>query len=265
MPTKPMMPTAPDPRVPDLIRSAARARLVLLTLAIGVPGCLHGLLERQARRLDALGAYGQVTTATVTAVSGGGSIGYAYEVAGRRYTWSVAPSKVPSRAPSFPVVYLPADPSLNRPGTDRGVGFVEARSNRAFAWKLKAGVCYFFAAIALLNEVQLRRLRRTGVTEAGDPSGYKRRLALSGVLFAPLLALIVGWHALDAEQHGESLGPVVFGALLTLAILVGTWFYVSRDGVSGVAARSARLLKWIAPLALAVAALRAIAWFAGLR
>lgn len=257
--------TARDLRVPNMIRSAVRARLVFLILTIAIPGCLHGLFERQARRLDALGEHGQVTTATVTYVSGDGSIGYAYEVDGRRYTWSVAPSAVPSRAQSFPIVYLPEDPSFNRPGAERGVGVVEAKSNRAFAWKLEAGVFYFFAAMALLNEFQLRRLRRTGVTEAGDPRGYKTRLILTGVLFSPLLALIIGWHALDAAARGESLAPVFLGALLVFAVLFGTWFYLSRDGVSGVAARSARLLKWILPLALAVAALRAIAWFAGLR
>jgi hypothetical protein len=40
----------------------------------------------------------------------------------------------------------------------------------------------------------------------------------------------------------------------SLAVLGGTGFYVLREGRTHVAARSARLIQWVAPLAAAVAA-----------
>ena len=79
----------------------------------------------------------------------------------------------------------------------------------------------------------------------------------------PLLLLVFGWHARDALKHEESLWPVLLASLLSLAVLGATVFYVLREGSTNVRRRSVRLLKWVAPIAAAVAALRALAWLAG--
>ena len=96
-----------------------------------------------------------------------------------------------------------------------------------------------------------------------DPRTVRRRLAVVGVILLPLLLLVFGWHARDALRHGESLWPVVLGAGLSLAVLGGTVAYVTREGRANVARRAARLMKWVAPIAAAIAALRAVAWLAG--
>jgi hypothetical protein len=82
-------------------------------------------------------------------------------------------------------------------------------------------------------------------------------------MLVPFLVLVFGWHLTDALRRGESAWPVVLGSMGSLAVLGGTGFYVLREGRLKVAARSARLLKWVAPLAMGIAALRALAWLMG--
>lgn len=234
---------------------------------IVVPAGLYGIFERQARRLDALGDHGELMEATVTSMSRQGSetyVSYEYTVGGATYTWSAAQHDAPHAVgESFSIRYLPEDPALSRPGADRSRATAEAASNRSFAWKAEAGVFGFFAFNLIICDVRLRRLRKTRQTELTDPKAYRTRLVLTGVMLAPLLVLVFGWHAGDALKRGESLWPVVLGVVGSLAILGGTGFYVLREGHTHVAARSARLIRWAAPLAAAVAALRALAWLMG--
>jgi len=83
---------------------------------------------------------------------------------------------------------------------------------------------------------------------------------------------LIGWESdvgsLSATEAyviegGESVWPVVLGALLCLSVLGGTGFYLLRYGQAQAAARSARLLKWVAPVAVGVAALRLLVWWLG--
>ena len=125
------------------------------------------------------------------------------------------------------------------------------------------GVFAFFAIAAFACDFNLRKLRKRGRAELTDPRAYRTRLAFAGAMLAPFLILIFGWHGKDALQRGESLWPVVLGGLLILSILGGTGFYILRYGQAQAAARSARLLKWVAPIAAGVAALRLVAWLVG--
>jgi len=155
-------------------------------------------------------------------------------------------------------------PSFSRPGADRSVAAAEAGANRSFTGKVIAGVFWFFAANLVICQVRLRRLRATGRSEVDDPEAYRTRLLLTGVLLvAPMLALVFGWHATDALRRGETMWPVVLGAMLGVGVLGGTGFYVLREGVENAASRSSRVLKWAVPLAMACAALRALAWMLG--
>jgi hypothetical protein len=247
------------------IGSLVRWRLLFLILAIVLPAGCFGLFERQARRLDALGDHGAPTTATVTAVKRGGTVDYAYVVNGTTYTWNVAHEEVPSAVVDkiLAITYLPEDPALSRPGADRSRGTREATSNRSFAWKVEAGVFCVFAINAVLCDVRLRRLRKTGRTELSDPRAYRTRLILTGALLVPPLALVFGWHLSDSLRRGESVWPVVLGILSTLAVLGATGFYVFREGRMQAAARSVRVIRWAAPLATGIAALRFLAWIMG--
>src|SRR5262245_49258043 len=121
-----------DGRVDEIARSLSRWRAILLIVAIVVPGCLYAVFERQARRLDVLGARGEVTQAIVTGVKRqGGStyVDYEYSVAGTTYTWNVDRRDAPDAAhgKTLPIVYSPEDPALSRPGTDRSKASAEAR------------------------------------------------------------------------------------------------------------------------------------------
>lgn len=249
------------------IRSLAQWRAIFALLAIVVPGLLYMVFERQARRLDALGDHGEVTTATVTRVQRGGRetyVVYAYTVGGAAFTWSAAHADAPyDVGQSFAITYLPEHPALSRPGPDRARATAEAASNRSFASKVVIAVFAFFALNLALIQWRLRGLRRHGTMELTDPRSRRARLIASGALLLPILVAITGFHARDALERGESVWPVLVGAILTVAVLAGTALYVLREGHTQASARSARLLKWVAPIAAGIAALRAMLWLAG--
>jgi hypothetical protein len=96
-----------------------------------------------------------------------------------------------------------------------------------------------------------------------DARTYRRRLAVSGAFLLPFLVFIFAWHARDALGKGESIWPVILGAGVAMAVLGGTVFHLTREGPENVGARSSGLLKWAVPLAIGIAAVRAIAWLAG--
>lgn len=247
--------------VEALERSLVRGLVVLALLAVLAPGGLLALFQRQAGRLDALADHGRGAEATVTAKKEGVTY-YAYEVDGASYSSSVREREVaPAIGEAIAITYLPELPSFSRPVTDRSLVASEAASNRAVAGRVVVGVFWFFAANAVIVYVRLRRLRATGKTEAEDPHAYRTRLILTGVLLlAPMMSLVVGWHASDAARRDESIGPVVGGAVLSLVILGGTTFHVLRRGAAHAGSRSRDLLRWAAPLAMAIAAIRALAW-----
>ncbi|WP_394846757.1 hypothetical protein LZC95_04745 [Pendulispora brunnea] len=251
---------ARDANVERQERSLARWRLIFLALALALPAGCYGVFERQAKRLDALGDHGEPATATVTAVRQKGTVDYSYVVGGATYTWNVSQEDAPPVVgKTFPITYLPEDPALSRPGADRVRATREAASNRRFAWKLEAGIFGFLAFNAVLCDVRLRRLRKTRRTELTDPRAYRTRLILTGAMLAPFLVLIFAWHLSDSLRRGDSVWPVVLGTVGVFGILGGTGFYILREGLAQAGTRSTRLLKWVGPIAVGLAVLRALA------
>jgi len=254
--------------VESLARSLARWRWGLLLVAVAGPGGLWALFERQNQRLEVLGASGEVAQATIVEVSrqnGKDFADYEYRVGGERYTGNVDATKVPRAAvgEAFTIVYSPGDPSLSIPGADRSRATAEASSNRSVGRKICGGLFFFFAFNALICEVRLRRLRKTGRTEATDPKAYRTRLVLTAIMLTLILVPLFAWHLADARQRGESVWPVAIGIVTSLAVLGGTGAYVLREGRAHASQRSVRLLKWAAPLATGVAAIRLLAWLMG--
>jgi hypothetical protein len=230
---------------------------------IGLPFGAHALFERQAKRLDALGDHGAPATATVTRVDQARTVFYAYEIDGATYDWSVKQSAAPYPAgETFPIIFLPELPSFSRPGSDNSIATAEAASNRAFARNAEITMFLFFGINMIACHFGLRRLRTTGLTETNDATAYRWRLIFAGLALSTLLVPMIAFHVQDAARHGESLWPVVLGFVFGLAILGGTVFYLLREGRANASARSARLMKWIAPLAIGVAMIRLIAWLA---
>jgi len=250
-----------------LARSLARWRWGLLLIGVVLAG-LWALFERQNRRLEVLGETGEVTQASIVQISrqnGKEFADYEYRVGAERYTGNVDASDLPQAlvGKTFSIVYSPSDPSLSIASADRARATTQAASNRSFGRKIVGGLFGFFAFNALICDVRLRRLRKTGQTEATDPQAYRTRLILTGVMLTLILVPLFGWHLADAQQRGESVWPIAAGIVVSLAVLGGTGFYVLREGRARASERSARLLKWAAPLAMGVAAIRLLAWLMG--
>jgi hypothetical protein len=241
------------------MRSLARTRWILLSIAVVIPVTVYWVGERQARRLGELGAHGQIATATITQASSQ-AVYYAYQVNGVEFTWNVSPEKLPSVAvgATVPIVFSPADPALSRPGADRTVALAEATSNRTFMRNFAGGIFVFFGCFALMSNVSLLRIRKTGHTERTDPKAYKTRLLMSGGMLAAMVGGIGSWHWTDAMRQGESVLPVVLGVGLVAVILGSIGFYAFRGGSVRPWDRMGRVLRWVAPLAIAIAVLRAI-------
>jgi hypothetical protein len=252
-----------DPaHVDRLIRSLTRARAWLLVLAIVLPLGYAGLVERHAHRLDALAQRGVAATAEVTDAHSDW-FKFAYDVAGTQHTGS-ADQNDPRRSvgDAVAITYDPQKPTFARPG-DRATVGAKAASNRSFGWKVAAGVFYFFAANLVLTEVRLRRLRRTRRTEHDDPRAYLTRIVLSvALLVLPALAAVTSFHLADALARGEPAWVVVVPTVFAIALLVGTGAYVLRRGHAHVGSRSERLLRWVVPIAVLVAIVRALLWLA---
>ncbi len=240
---------------------------MLAAIALLVPLALHLLFERQARRLDALADHGATTTASVTRVSGDFA-DYAYDVDGLSHTWGVGASDVPALGERFVVRYLPEEPSFSRPGADPSVAASEAASNRSFAWKLLLGIFWFFGTFALQGAFELAVLRRMGAEAYARadalPARMRRRLVLVAITLLPILAVIVGWHALDGAKHGEPPAVALIGGALSLAVLGGALAYALREGPGQASTRAARMMRWGVPIAFGVAALRVLAMLVSL-
>jgi hypothetical protein len=184
-----------EQRLAALARSHKRGRFILAALAILAPVALHALFERQALRLDALGDHGRPATATIAAIDregADGTVAYEYAVDGARYAWSVKSADAPG-APgqTFPISYLPEDPSLSRPGVDGAGAKREAASNRSFAHKIELGVFLFFALNLGLLEWKARKLKQ------------KQRSLISVRTLGRVFALLLIGGALAADLSPE--------------------------------------------------------------
>ncbi|MEO7113714.1 MAG: DUF3592 domain-containing protein [Polyangiaceae bacterium] len=197
---------APAHDIERIARDFKRWRTIFLAIAVVLPALLFALFERQARRLDDLGAHGVVVQATVTSISRQGSItyvDYAYEVEGTTYTWNVAQDEAPyAPGETFPIVVSPKDPSLSRPGTDPSRGTTEAAKNRSFTRTAVFSLFAFLSMCAFGCHWRLQRLRATGRTEANDPVAYRNRLIFSAVLLAPFFIAILVFNINDAKVKG---------------------------------------------------------------
>jgi hypothetical protein len=145
-----------------LAAAQLRWSFVFLLLGILLPLGLRALLERQARRLDALASDGVTAEATVTAIDRRGSSAYTvyeYSVDGTRHTWNVARVEAPfAVGERFAVLCSPAHPGLSRPTTDRARVRAEAAGNRSLTLKLMLGVLIFFGVNAILSFRKFWRL-----------------------------------------------------------------------------------------------------------
>jgi hypothetical protein len=154
------------------IRQLSRSRNGLAIAAIVVPLALLALFERQARRLDALAARGLPAEAVVTAVSRDGTTFYAYRVGGAEYAWNVSSREAPFLADqTFPIVYLPDDPSFSRPIADRRGATEEAARNRRFTRRAVLAIGLTLAVFAYAAAWELRRARTGARRRPGAAAG----------------------------------------------------------------------------------------------
>jgi hypothetical protein len=258
----------PAARVARIERSFSRSRFVFAALAFVVPAAFFALFERQARRLEALADRGREGIATVTGVKDHGdhrSVAYAYEVDGVRYTWSVAESEAPTAAPgsSFPIVYLPEDPALNRPGSDGAAARAEAIGNRVSTKKLLAGAFGFFAWLGVFSEARLRQVRRFGEAELTSPLAARARGRLAlGLVVVPAVLVMTTLHAVDAQAHGEPVWPAIVGGALVLGLAGVVVRAAVEDQTATGGARTARWMQIAAYAASGAAVLRLLVWLA---
>jgi hypothetical protein len=205
----PAEPGAPDPaaeaRRRHIIASDTRWRAIFATLAVLLPLALGLLFRRQELRLRALADHGRAGTAVVTDTSQ--YTDYRYEVGGQTYTWNVSREKAPyARGASFPIVYLPEDPSLSRPGAVYGPTELDADLDLTFQHRLLLGLFGFFAGASLLCHRQLRRLRR------GDPLRTAPRIGPDGAGRLVALLILGAVLAANADPKAQAVMAAVFGA-----------------------------------------------------
>jgi hypothetical protein len=216
-----------------LVRANARARWILLALAVLVPALLFLLFERQARRLDALADHGTTTTATVTRLTRQDAtiyVHYAYDVDGVTYDWSVSEREAPYNAGEhFVVSYLPEAPGLTRPGADLSLAGVEAASNRRFSRRLLVGVVAFFALFAAFSELRVRKLRASA---SGGAGGTGHGATAGAFLVSPewagrAVALVLGavtigtnFSADVASVQAKAFGASPFGMPVAVVVSV---------------------------------------------
>ena len=248
-------------RVEQQIRSGTRLMFILAALAVALPLASIGLIERQARRLEALGDHGAITVGTVTKRDRSVTY-YEYQVAGATYAWNVRTSEA-DHAPgeTFPILYLPEDPSLTRPHVDHANVAREASENRRSAAKFAFGIFYFFGAFTIYTWLQIRRFRTYGDAEFTDPEAPKRRLRTLGVIASPILLGIFAAHFVDARARGESTAPVFVAMAVVVVVLFGVSYQLLSRGPAGnadIQARSKRMLKWTVPAFIAITVLRVV-------
>jgi hypothetical protein len=145
---------------------------------------------------------------------------YRYEVDGRSYTTTVAPSEAPYRpGETFPIVYLPEDPSLSRPGAEYSKARLDADVNLPFQHRIELGLFAFFAASALLCERALRRQRADGpIRTAHKVSPETVGSVIAGLLLA--ITLGVNLDPKVAAVQAAVFGPAPLGLPVTLVVMV---------------------------------------------
>ena len=188
-----------------ILASDTRWRLIFAVVAVLLPLAFYLVFHRQEVRLRALADHGRAGTAVVTDASQ--YTAYRYEVGGETYTWSVDREKAPyARGASLPIVYLPEDPSLSRPGAVFGPAELDADLDLPLVHKILLGIFGFFAGASLLCHRQIRRLRRGEPLRTGPRIGpdWLGRIVALLILGATLSA--------DADAQVQVVMAKVFGA-----------------------------------------------------
>jgi hypothetical protein len=200
---------AAEERRRRIVASDTRWRVLFAILAVVLPLALFLAFRRQELRLRALSDHGHAGTAIVTQVSQ--STHYRYEVDGETYTWNVSREEAPyAPGASLPIVYLPEDPSLSRPGDAYGPEELDAELNLPFRRGVPLGLFAFFAGASVLCHLQLRRLQR------GDPLRTKPRLGPDATGRLVALLIIGATLAANADAQvgvtmAKAFGPAPLG------------------------------------------------------
>ncbi len=205
-----------------LLASDSRSRFVFATIAFLVPATLFGLFRRQELRLRALVDHGQTTVTTVSGTTDG-FVDYEYQVNGVIYTWDVMQDKVPAR--TFPITYLPEDPSLSRPVSAYTAALLEAELSHPADYIGLGAFFSFFAGAAIWAQVRVRRFRRsrqpaTKSSTSPEVAGRLIALLMLGIVLATNLnpkVQSVNQALLGHAPFGQPLLVVVVLAQLVLA------------------------------------------------
>lgn len=249
------------PSLEARIQSARRVRTGAGVLGLVLPLAAFLLVERNARRLDALVDHGRPVTATVTEVVPQSSIThYAYRVNGTEYRWNVSSEALPLPAgQEFDAVYLPEDPSMSRPASGPRSPALDAKSAHTFAPRAFAVLALIFGGVALLGHREVRRLQRGAPSELDDAAAYRRRIATTGVIFGAVAVAVTGFHVRSALDRHESLAPFALSTALILGLVGVPFYFAYRDGPAAAAQRSAKVMRWIVPAAIVLAVVRLVA------
>jgi hypothetical protein len=198
-----------DERRRRILSSDTRWRLRFAILAVVVPVVLFVLFRRQELRLRALADHGLRGTAVVTAVGHQNHpiTYYRYEVAGTSYTWNVGREDAPYEpGESFDIVYLPEDPSLNRPGATYTPELFAVDVNLTFQRGLLLGLFAFFAGASALCHRNLRRL------EGGAPLRTKPRMSPDEAGRVVAVMLLAVTLSVNFDERVQAVFAAVFGA-----------------------------------------------------
>ncbi len=190
--------------------SARRSQAFVLVLGIGLLAAATALAEHRVSRLAALLADGKITAATVIDVSarnGDRFTHYRYDVNGTAFDWDSRIQDAPfSPGETFPIRYLPGDPSLCWPD-----GKLDATRIKTEVHPIHIGGWVLFSLLvlpALLGELRIRRRKQgdTGPLFTLDQVG--RGLA---VLFT---AIVLGVNFFDDVRavQAQAFGEQPFGA-----------------------------------------------------
>jgi hypothetical protein len=226
---------ADDARRRQILASNRRWRLVFAVLAVVVPAVLFALFRRQEARLWALADHGRPTTATISHITRQDAAlysHYTYTVDGTSHEWSVSRAQAPYEpGESFPITFLPEDPSLSRPVVPYSRERLQVELNRPVTRGFPIGAFIFFAGAALLCHRAVRH-REEG---EGEGSGPRLSPDAAGRLVATLIlgaTLAAGFDPKVRAVQAALLGPAPLGvppvviASLVQAVLLVPLFWV---------------------------------------
>ncbi|HEY4116547.1 MAG TPA: DUF3592 domain-containing protein [Byssovorax sp.] len=223
-----------DPRRARILASNLRWRVIFAILAVVVPALLTGLFARHQGRLRALVDHGQTTTATLTGVSRQDNVVYStyrFDLGLASFESTVSREDAPyPPGTTFPITYLPEDPSLSKPFVPYTEARFEAEVDRRITTGVPIGFFVFFAGAALLCHRAIEKQRRGRLGEGWriSPDALGRIIAALLVATPLMVAFDPKVRAVDEAVLGPSpLGlPAVVVASIIVAALLSPMFWV---------------------------------------